>query len=90
MMFTQIYYDTETDLFSEEADGQTIREWKPGEDQELLQISRHDLRKLINGWRQESAGHYCRTYNTGMGDGLNKAADQLEKLLINYLERTKK
>lgn len=40
-----------------------------------------ELRKLIESWREYADDHYCQTYNKGMAQGLNKAADELEALL---------
>lgn len=42
-------------------------------------MSKRELRKLIQSWREYADGHYCQTYNKGMADGLRKAAKELEE-----------
>jgi hypothetical protein len=44
-------------------------------------MSKKELRKLAQSWREYADGHYCQTYNKGMGDGLRKAANELESAL---------
>lgn len=44
-------------------------------------MSKKELRKLAQSWREYADGHYCQTYNKGMADGLRKAADELESAL---------
>lgn len=47
-----------------------------------LRAERAQLREALNGmiygWRDYANGHYCQTYNPGMMQGLNCAADALE------------
>lgn len=37
------------------------------------------LKKLVTRWRAKAAGHYCQTYNRGMAEGLESAANELEQ-----------
>lgn len=47
---------------------------------------RRMLGRLVVAWRQEASGHYCQTYNRGMGDGYRRAASALENVLVNWRE----
>lgn len=40
-----------------------------------------NVEELIKSWRDYANDHYCQTYNKGMAQGLEKAADELEALL---------
>lgn len=39
------------------------------------------LRDLVTVWRVTAAGHYCQTYNAGMGQGYEQAAALLKEIL---------
>lgn len=42
----------------------------------------NQLKQLIEDWRNRANGHYCETYNPGMAQGLNIAANSLEKFCL--------
>lgn len=39
------------------------------------------LENLVRNWRAYARDHYCQTYNKGMAQGLEKAAEELEAIL---------
>lgn len=43
--------------------------------------TKKELTRMVKFWRDYASGHYCQTYNTGMAQGLNSAADSLEEYL---------
>ena len=43
-----------------------------------------ELKKLVIAWREYAEGHYCKTYDAGMGRGLHSAANALEVVLNKY------
>lgn len=45
---------------------------------------RRQIGRLIKSWRKEASGHYCQTYNTGLGQGLNSAADELGAYMVEW------
>jgi hypothetical protein len=45
-------------------------------------ISLDELTALVEEWRTEAGGHYCRTYNRGKAEGLEEAANELEAAIL--------
>lgn len=49
-----------------------------------------DLKRMARDWREVAAGDYCQTYNRGMGQGLEGAADGLEDYINDKIQGEEK